>query len=143
MFLVAQIGLMAMLFLRFWQRGVETSLVLQHPVTTSDDSFPEPQGTYRRVTPITSNVPPPPAAANHDRPHHIEIMSNPDPLIPVYPPPLLQDQPLMARSPAPTLDPIPNPEPPSPSLAEPDPGVFHHDPAPPAERPDDDAPDKL
>jgi hypothetical protein len=142
MFLVAQIGLMAMLFLRFWQRGVEASLVLQHPVTTSDDSFPEPQGTYRRVTPITSNVPPPPAAANPDRPHHIEIMSNPDPLIPVYPPPLSQDQPFIARSPAPTLDPIPNPEPPSPSLAEPDPGVFHHDPVPPAERPDDDAQDK-
>jgi hypothetical protein len=142
MFLVAQIGLMAMLFLRFWQRGVETSLVLQHPVTTSDDSFPEPQGAYRRVTPITANVPPPPVAATHDRPHHIEIMSNPDPLIPVYPPPLSQDQPLMARSPAPTPDPIPNPEPPSPSLAEPDPGVFHHDPVPPTEPPDEDARDK-
>jgi hypothetical protein len=144
MFLVAQIGLMAMLFLRFWQRGVETSLVLQHPVTTSDDSFPEPQGTYRRVTPITA-VPPPPAAASHDRPHHIDIMSNPDPLIPVYPPPLSplsQDQPLKPNSSA-LPDPIPNPEPPSPPLAEPDPGVFHHDPVPPSERPDEDAQDKL
>jgi hypothetical protein len=143
MFLVAQVGLIAMLFLRFWQRGVETSLVLQHAVTTSDDSFPEPQGTYRRVTPITTNMPPSPAAANHDRPHHIEIMSNPDPLIPVYPPPLSQDRPLITDLSDPIPDPIPNPEPPSPPLPEPDPGVFHHDPSPPAERPDDNAQDKL
>jgi hypothetical protein len=142
MFLVAQIGLLAMLFLRFWQRGVETSLVLQHPVTISDNDFPEPQGTYRRVTPIIANVPPPPAAENHDRPHHIEIMSIPDPLISVYPPPLSQDQLHTRNSPAPIPDPIPNPEPPSPPLAEPDPGVFHHDPSPPKERPNEDAPDK-
>jgi hypothetical protein len=30
------------------------------------------------------------------------------------------------------LDPIPDPEPISPSLEEPDPGVYQHDPAPPA-----------
>lgn len=32
-------------------------------------------------------------------------------------------------------DPVPNPEPASPSLPEPDPGVFHHDPAPPGKPP--------
>jgi hypothetical protein len=31
-FLLAQLGLFLMLFTRFWQRGVETSLALQHPI---------------------------------------------------------------------------------------------------------------
>ncbi|MDP9039568.1 MAG: class I SAM-dependent methyltransferase, partial [Acidobacteriota bacterium] len=44
-------------------------------------------------------------------------------------PPMLPPQRL--HTPAETRDPLPNPEPPGPSLPEPDPGVFHHEPAPP------------
>ncbi len=39
--------------------------------------------------------------------------------------------PIPEKQEPPPLDPIPNPEPISPSLDEPDPGVFHHDPQPP------------
>lgn len=137
MFLVAQLGLMAMLFLRFWQRGVETSLVLQHPITIKEDSYPEPEGSYRRATPLDTGVSPPPEAVYHDRPRHIEMISNPDPLITIYPPPFSQEEPIVPDS-SPLPDPIPNPEPASPSLEEPDPGVFHHDPSPPKERRSDD-----
>lgn len=42
------------------------------------------------------------------------------------------------RTAAETRDPVPDPEPASPSLPEPDPGVFHHDPAPPATKPPSD-----
>lgn len=130
LFLVAQLGMMAMLFVRFWQRGVETSLVLQQPISTSEDTFPEPQGSYTRMTPMPSSVPPSREVPPHDRPHHIEVFSNPDPLVTIYPPPLSQEEPVMPET-SPVPDPIPNPEPPSPPLGEPDPGVFHHDPVPP------------
>jgi hypothetical protein len=33
------------------------------------------------------------------------------------------------------LDPVPDPEPASPSLPEPDPGVFHHEPGPVTDEP--------
>lgn len=49
-----------------------------------------------------------------------------DPLHPNEPAPAHQ-----ILSPSMSLDPIPNPEPASPSLDEPDPGVFHHNPAKP------------
>jgi hypothetical protein len=133
MFLVAQLGVFAMLFIRFWQRGAESSLVLQHPIITDDDSFPAHQSTYIRPTPITTKVPPPPTvASNEDRPHHVEMMFNPDPLVSIYPAPLSPDDPLISnttRSAEP--DPIPNPEPATPSMEQPDPGVFHHDPVRP------------
>jgi hypothetical protein len=130
MFLVAQFGLFVMLFMRFWQRGVETSLVLQNPIS------PEPE-TPVALEPYGYN-PPPPAPAPHpdDRPHHVEMIYNTDPLSPVYPPPFSPNDPVSSASTpletrtAPS-DPIPNPEPASPSLDEPDPGVFHHDPLPP------------
>ncbi len=44
--------------------------------------------------------------------------------------PTMQLPPQRPRMPYPP-DPVPDPEPPSPSLPEPDPGVFHHDPAKP------------
>jgi hypothetical protein len=81
-FLLAQCGLFILLFTRFWQRGAETSLALEHPV------YPPTQLPIR-------------------------------PVVPYYPPP---------PPPIPTQDPIPNPEPASPSLDEPDPGVFHRNP---------------
>jgi hypothetical protein len=91
-FLFAQLGLFVMLFTRFWQRGAETSLILQNPLL------------------------PPPAP--------ISSISMP-PAGPIEPPPS------PPRTHGPGTDPIPNPEPAAPSLDEPDPGVFHHDPRPP------------
>lgn len=139
MFLVAQVGLFLMLFARFWQRGAEASLVLQHPIIP-DSAVPI---TYdsRPSAPITPSVPPsslseeeaPPA----DYPRHIEMIYNPDPLTPLYPAPLSADDPIAPLvpqeppTPPATPDPIPNPEPATPSLDEPDPGVFHHDPQKP------------
>jgi hypothetical protein len=139
MFLVAQAGLFLMLFTRFWQRGAEASLVLQHPI------LPEPEAprTYD-IRPTAPAVPPasspslpatdPPSL---DRPHHIDMMDNPDLLTPLYPAPLSPDDPIAPLAPAESVpdrsapDPIPNPEPAPPSLDEPDPGVFHHDPKKP------------
>jgi hypothetical protein len=134
MFLISQLGMLAMLFFRFWQRGVETSLVLQHPMAEPDDSFPEPRGFARRVIPMATDVPAHAEAGHQDRPHHIEMVWNPDPLVTIYPPPL-SEGPTMPESSS-ALDPIPNPEPPPPPLDEPDPGIFHHDPEPPR-RPQD------
>jgi hypothetical protein len=132
LFLVAQLGLFLMLFTRFWQRGAEASLVLQHPI------FPQDTGpAVKRDMPLSS--PPISQTPASDHPHHVEMIYNPDPLTPLYPAPLSSDDPLVAHtaprpetppgSPAP--DPIPNPEPVAPSLDEPDPGVFHHDPQKP------------
>jgi hypothetical protein len=136
MFLVAQLGLFIMLFMRFWQRGAETSLVTQHPIMTDEDSFPIHQSpSYKRPVPITTDVTPPPPRPSSEHPHHVEMIYNPDPLSAIYPAPLSPDDPLVhpparEQSVRPS-DPIPNPEPASPSLEEPDPGVFHHDPTPP------------
>ena len=139
MFLVAQAGLFLMLFTRFWQRGAEASLVLQHPI------LPDPGAPnayeIRTSSPPMPPVPPPPSPSVDplpiDRPH-IEMIYNPDPLTPLYPPPFSPDDPLSPRMPPESLtsapsasDPIPNPEPAPPSLDEPDPGVFHHDPKKP------------
>jgi hypothetical protein len=77
-------------------------------------------------------VAPPEVASEH--PQHVEMIYNSDPLTPLYPAPLSPDDPLMqaafVEKPR-TDDPIPNPEPAVPSLDEPDPGVFHHDPQKP------------
>jgi hypothetical protein len=97
-FLLAQLGLFLMLLTRFWQRGAETALALQAPITAP---------TLPPVLPIAGVV-------------------NPvDPLHPSH-----HDQ-LDHASPTATLEPISNPEPASPSLDEPDPGVFHHEPIKP------------
>jgi hypothetical protein len=96
MFFVAQAGLFVMLFMRFWQRGMETSLALQRPIIVS--SRP---GLYMAPHLTTGVAPPPPPPS-------------------AYTPP---------------ADPIPDPEPAVPSLNEPDPGVFHHEPHKLAEPP--------
>jgi hypothetical protein len=124
MFLVAQCGILLMLFTRFWQRGAEASLVLQHPL------LPVHEGSS---VPFVPKAVPPPVVS--DRPQHVEMIYNPDPLTPLYPAPLSTDD-LLARSvladpPATEPDPIPDPEPAAPSLDEPDPGVFHHEPRKP------------
>jgi hypothetical protein len=139
MFLVAQFGIFALTFTRFWQRGAETSLVLQYPLVPEAETPIEREGySYTRPgpappTPLSSTPPSPePLNPDQDRPRHIEMIYNPDPLTPLYPAPFSPDDPLPEPPPvanATPLDPIPNPEPASPSLDEPDPGVFGHDPA--------------
>lgn len=125
-FLMAQLGVMALLFTRFWQRGAETSLVQQNPIL------------HRSSIPIVTKKPLPahPAPSSVEHPRHVEMIYNPDPLTPLYPAPLSSDDPLthlplIEREPPATSDPIPDPEPAVPSLDEPDPGVFHHDPQKP------------
>lgn len=156
MFLVAQAGLFGMLFTRFWQRGAEASLVLQHPIEPEAESFVDREG-YSHSRPIPTIVPavPPPVpsaskpqypAANPDpdRPHHVEMFYNTDPLTPLYPAPLSPDDMLAStqiNEPATPADPIPNPEPAPPSLDEPDPGVFHHEPTRTREDADSPSPD--
>ncbi|MEG9436951.1 hypothetical protein JAO29_12370 [Edaphobacter sp. HDX4] len=139
MFLVAQLGLSILLFMRFWQRGAETSLVAQHPIMTDEDSYPAHESSsYKRSIPIATKIPPPPHESSSDHPHHVEMIYNSDPLNAIYPAPLSADDPLVQsgerEQPLATPDPIPNPEPASPSLEEPDPGVFHHEPAHPDSR---------
>jgi hypothetical protein len=91
MFLVAQAGLFLMLLTRFWQRGAETTLSLNHPILEA----PIVRTTFA-------------------------------PREPVPPPPVFVPGSIEGEHPA-FLDPIPPPEPPSPSLAEPDPAVYHHE----------------
>lgn len=139
MFLVAQIGLFTMLFTRFWQRGAETSLVLQNPISPEPESavLREPDPPHRATL---SPAPPAPEAHPDDHPHHVEMIYNTDPLTPIYPAPLTPGDPLIsapAETTASLEDPIPSPEPASPSLEEPDPGVFHHEPQPPKNRGDE------
>ena len=103
-FLLAQLGLFLMLFTRFWQRGVETSLALQNPI---------PSPSLPPILPIAATV-------------------NPvDPLHPTHPiqpaPELTPNHPIKPT----TKEPISDPEPAPPSLDEPDPGVFHHEPTKP------------
>jgi len=128
MFLVAQLGILLMLFTRFWQRGAEASLVLQNPLAflRETSTIPFVAKTTAPVTPALQIV--------SEHPQHVEMIYNPDPLTPLYPAPLSPDNPLMETTfveTAPAADPIPNPEPAAPSLDEPDPGVFHHDPKKP------------
>jgi hypothetical protein len=141
LFLLAQSGLLLMLFTRFWQRGAETSLALQNPIPSADiyDIYPK-HPTWSPDTQPSSHLADLPR--NHTtmsddktRSNHIEMIYTMDPLNPIYPAPLSPDDqfapPLFEPPPAKASDPIPNPEPASPSLDEPDPGVFHHDPAKP------------
>ena len=141
MFLVAQAGLFAMLFLRFWQRGAEVSLVLQNPISPASER-PVRRDPSPYISPIPPSPPPPsaPVSRSDDHPHHVEMIYSTDPLTPLYPAPLSQDEPPLAPAselPIASPDPIPNPEPASPSLDEPDPGVFRHDPRPPKKLGDD------
>ena len=105
-FLLAQLGLFLMLLTRFWQRGAETSLALQNPM---------PSPSLPPILPIAAIV---------------------DPVDPLHPKHGVQPAPEVAPehpATAATKEPISDPEPPSPSLDEPDPGVFHHEPTKPAE----------
>lgn len=105
-FLIAQLGLFLMLLTRFWQRGAETSLALQNPM---------PSPSLPPILPIAA------------------IVDSVDPLHPKHGvQPVLAVAPERPASPV-TKEPISDPEPSSPSLDEPDPGVFHHDPTEPPE----------
>ncbi len=103
-FLLAQLGLFLMLLTRFWQRGAETSLALQNPI---------PSPSLPPILPIAAVV---------------------NPVDPLHPKSRIQPAPEAPRehpaSPT-TKEPISDPEPAPPSLDEPDPGVFHHEPTKP------------
>jgi len=108
-FLLAQLGLLLLLFTRFWQRGAETSLALQNPIfTPSPLPIPPVVGSVSPIDPLHPNHPvlPIQSVAENPYPHPAE---------------------------PPTNEPIADPEPAPPSLDEPDPGVFHHDPAKPTD----------
>jgi hypothetical protein len=105
-FLLCQLGLFLLLLARFWQRGAETSLALQNPIFTPP-SLP--------IRPVVGKVNPiDPLHPNHPIPPVIEHL---DP----------------RSSESPTNEPISDPEPAPPSLDEPDPEVFHHDPVKPVD----------
>jgi len=99
-FLLAQLGLFLMLFTRFWQRGVETSLAVQNPIASPS------------LQPI------------------LHIAGVVDPTDPLHPKHRIQLAPDHSTGPE-INEPISNPEPAPPSLDEPDPGVFHHEPTKP------------
>jgi hypothetical protein len=113
--LLAQLGVFLLIFTRFWQRAAETvhfrnvNPLLRRsriyaPANLSSSPSIEPD-----MTSYASTFPGPFPLA--------------DPPSPFLPGP--DSNPLPDPTPAP--DPLPNPEPISPSLASPDPGVFHHD----------------
>ncbi|HMF62501.1 MAG TPA: hypothetical protein VK608_00300 [Edaphobacter sp.] len=144
LFLFAQAGLFLMLFTRFWQRGAETSLVLQNPIPSPNvqDTYSPPPKHPTWSPDIQPSSHPADLPRNHtamsDRTavgNHVEMIYTMDPLNPIYPAPLSPDDhftpPLFDPTPVQAPDPIPNPEPAPPSLDEPDPGVFHHDPVKP------------
>jgi len=108
MFLLSQIGLFLMLFTRFWQRGVETSMALQYPIDPPSQLPIRPVVSYPPVAPVVPPVQPLHRLA--DDPIGTPISGS-------------VAQPLASAD-----DPIPNPEPASPSLEEPDLGISHRDP---------------
>jgi hypothetical protein len=93
-----------MLFTRFWQRGTETSLVLQNPIPS-----PTPPFTLPAADSVAPADPLHPSRRISLAPEHHKVPSTPEP--------------------------ISDPEPAPPSLDEPDPGVFHHDPTRPPIKP--------
>ena len=105
-FLLAQLGLFLMLFTRFWQRGAESSLALQNPIPSP--ALPQILPTAGIVNPVD------PLHPNSGIQLAPELPSEP-PATPV------------------TNEPMSDPEPAPPSLDEPDPGVFHHEPTKPPE----------
>jgi hypothetical protein len=76
-FLLAQLGLFLMLFTRFWQRGAESSLALQHPIVSP---------TLPPILPITDPVDPNRriqlTPERHAAPTTLEPISNPEPAPP-------------------------------------------------------------
>jgi hypothetical protein len=93
-FLLAQVGLLAMITTRFWQRGAETILSLDYPLELEELDDTEPHRMLRIVPEYEPRIEPADTA-------HFPGDAQPDP------------------------------EPAPPSLAQPDPAVFHHDVPPP------------
>ncbi|SNT24389.1 hypothetical protein SAMN05421770_10643 [Granulicella rosea] len=121
-FLLVQVGVLALLVTRYWQRGASTTLALNNPIPVEvieplimpaawnppappPDPIPEPE-------PIAPSLAEPDAGVFHQvvEAEHHEIAPEDAEDAPLHP-----------------ADPIPDPEPISPSLPEPDPGVFHHE----------------
>ena len=102
MFLLAQTGLFLMLLTRFWQRGAETTLSLDHPI-------------FEAPIVRTSFAPREPSRASFTS---SAISSGSIEPLNVATPTHIASQ---------TVEPMSQPEPVVPSLAQPDPTVFHHD----------------
>jgi hypothetical protein len=96
LFLLAQTGLFLNLFTRFWQRGAETIVILDNPILPPRPPAPQQDVPVVVEDPLTEPLP-------------REEFYQPTPSVP-------------AES---VTDPIPNPEPASPSLPEPDRGIYH------------------
>ena len=107
-FLLAQLAIFLLLFTRFWLRAAET-IYVQNDLPLDNRARIFAQTNPTPLTPIepTMSTFPTPAPDN--------------PVSPILPGP--DSNPL----PSPSPDPIPGSEPVSPSLASPDPGVFHHE----------------
>jgi hypothetical protein len=154
-FILAQLGLFIMLFTRFWQRGAETSYSLQHPIANPNPLPILPIAGI--VSPIDPLHPRHPNWHENVAPVAAGALYGTDPLSPIYPPPTFTEAEQVVTHPVidpvtsqpvvvvpvtdpivaqpivttPIVEPISNPEPAPPSLDEPDPGVFHHDPTKP------------
>ncbi len=112
--LLAQAAVFFLLFTRFWQRAAESVLFQNLNPTLPRSAI---------FAPLPANPPP-------SRPLELSMSTFPSPTAPMDPifpgPPV---DPGFNPDPVPFPDPMPSPEPISPSLAAPDPGVFHHTPA--------------
>lgn len=62
MFLIMQAGLLVMLFTRFWQRGIEASLILQTPIQADAPLGNPHRATFTPLPPPLAPVPPPASA---------------------------------------------------------------------------------
>jgi len=82
-FLLAQLGLFLMLLTRFWQRGIETSLALQNPI--SDQSLPPILPIAGAIDPIDPLHPSRRiqlTPEHHPNPATPEPISDPEPAVP-------------------------------------------------------------
>ena len=110
-FLLAQAGLFAMMATRFWQRGAETILAVDYPLELIESSDARPERLLRIVPEFEPIIRRDQPKIDHDKPETERAE-------PVHFP----------------GDAQPDPEPAPPSLAQPDPAVFHHE-LPPQPRP--------
>ena len=110
-FLLAQAGLLAMMATRFWQRGAETILAVDYPLELTESSDAKPERMLRIV------------------PEFEPIIQRDEQKIDQEEPKINHEEPVHFPGDAQS-----DPEPAPPSLAQPDPAVFHHE-LPPQPRP--------
>ena len=121
-FLLAQLGLLAMMATRFWQRGAETIISLDYPLELLDTIDAKPEAMLRIVPEYEPTIIP-------------RIMPR---IMPIIEPTIEPVE--HAHFPG---DAQPDPEPAPPSLAQPDPAVLHHEVSAPPLRPPEPDPVPL